>query len=126
MTALWSKAETAAESAQCLFDAGFYDGAVNRAYYAIFNAARASLAVIDPDFSRSKKHSTIIGRFGLHFVKSGKVEMQHVRNFSVALDMRLLADYSVSFLLESEASRIIDMMTSFLAVLAPYHNGSQS
>ena len=123
--ALWSKAEDAAASARLLFDSGYYDGTVNRAYYAMFNAGRSVLAVIDPDLARSKKHSTIIGRFGLHFVKSGKIEMQYARNFSVALDMRLMADYSASSILAPEADRIIAMMASFLQVLAPHQNGSQ-
>jgi uncharacterized protein (UPF0332 family) len=126
VTALWSKADTAAASARILFDAGDYDGAVNRAYYAMFTAARAALAIIDPELARSKKHSTIIGRFGLHFVKNGKIEMQHARHFSVALDMRLMADYSTSSVFEAEARRIIVLMSRFIEGLAPIQNGSQT
>ncbi len=39
---LFSKARTAAASARILLSAGDYDGACNRAYYAMFDAARAA------------------------------------------------------------------------------------
>jgi uncharacterized protein (UPF0332 family) len=41
--ALMMKAETALSSARALLDIGDVDGAVNRAYYAMFDAARAAL-----------------------------------------------------------------------------------
>ena len=40
---LFGKALIAASSAQILLDAGDVDGACNRAYYAMFDAARAAL-----------------------------------------------------------------------------------
>jgi uncharacterized protein (UPF0332 family) len=40
---LMVKAMRAADSAQLLLDAGDVDGACNRAYYAMFDAARAAL-----------------------------------------------------------------------------------
>ena len=39
---LFSKARTAAASARILLSAGDYDGACKRAYYAMFDAARAA------------------------------------------------------------------------------------
>jgi len=40
---LFAKAQTAAVSARILLNAGNVDGACNRAYYAMFDAARAAL-----------------------------------------------------------------------------------
>jgi uncharacterized protein (UPF0332 family) len=40
---LFTKAQTAAASARILLNAGDVDGACNRAYYAMFDAARAAL-----------------------------------------------------------------------------------
>ncbi len=40
-----TKAERAAVSAKLLLEAGDVDGACNRAYYAMFDAARAALLV---------------------------------------------------------------------------------
>ncbi|MCX7662789.1 MAG: HEPN domain-containing protein [Tepidimonas fonticaldi] len=45
-TDLLAKAEVAAASAQALLERGDPDGAVNRAYYAMFDAARAMLTVV--------------------------------------------------------------------------------
>lgn len=42
---LMDKAERAAASARVLLDAGDADGACNRAYYAMFDAARAAQVV---------------------------------------------------------------------------------
>jgi uncharacterized protein (UPF0332 family) len=41
---LMQKAARALDSARLLLDAGDTDGACNRAYYAMFDAARAALA----------------------------------------------------------------------------------
>jgi len=38
---LWAKAHVASQSARLLIESGDADGAVNRAYYAVFGAARA-------------------------------------------------------------------------------------
>lgn len=43
-TQLMQKAARALDSARLLLDAGDTDGACNRAYYAMFDAARAALA----------------------------------------------------------------------------------
>ena len=42
---LIAKAHTACSSARALFDLGDMDGAANRAYYAMFDAARAAFFV---------------------------------------------------------------------------------
>jgi len=47
---LLSKAERALVSAKLLLQAGDPDGAGNRAYYAMFDAARAGLMHISPEF----------------------------------------------------------------------------
>jgi len=51
---------------------GFYESAVNRAYYAIFHAANALLAT--KGLSRSK-HSGVIATFRQHFVKPGSMRL---------------------------------------------------
>jgi len=43
---LFTKAQTAAASARILLNAGDVDGACNRAYYAMFDAARAALLAL--------------------------------------------------------------------------------
>ena len=67
---LMDKAFRAARSMRTLLDDGDLEGATNRAYYAMFHAARAALSVkgIDTD---DKKHGSIVGLFGQQFVKDG-------------------------------------------------------
>ena len=55
--ALMLKADRARSSARVLLDLGDVDGACNRAYYAMFDAARAALigsgAPVKPDIGRT-------------------------------------------------------------------------
>lgn len=90
------KAWRATESAQLLLKSGDTDGACNRAYYAIFDAARATLLALHPEIeTRSiKSHSGLISAFSLHVVKPGLIAVDHGRAFNRVHDIRLLADYT--------------------------------
>lgn len=72
-SALMLKARRACASAKVLLAVGDVDGACNRAYYAMFDAARAALfasgAPVAPDIG--KTHSGLISAFGNHLVKTG-------------------------------------------------------
>ena len=72
---LIAKASRAVASAKLLLDAGDVDGACNRAYYAMFDAARAALirsgAPVVPDVANT--HGGLISAFSLHLVKTGRV-----------------------------------------------------
>jgi len=56
---LWSKARQAVASARLLLDAGDTSGACNRAYYAMFDSARAALLTTQANVSPGigKTHS---------------------------------------------------------------------
>ncbi len=62
--AYMGKARRAAKSARALAASGDAEGAINRAYYAMFDAARAVLHHIDPASAAAKTHSTVLRRFG--------------------------------------------------------------
>jgi uncharacterized protein (UPF0332 family) len=67
---LWAKAPQAVASARLLLSAGDTAGACNRAYYAIFDAARAALLVSGVRGAETPKtHSGLIHAFSLHLVK---------------------------------------------------------
>ena len=70
---LMGKATRAVASARLLLSDGDVDGACNRAYYAMFDAARAALLVLVPgiDPALVKSHGGLISMFSLHFVKPG-------------------------------------------------------
>ncbi|CBW76962.1 unnamed protein product (plasmid) [Mycetohabitans rhizoxinica HKI 454] len=65
---LHRQAGHALEEAHVLLNAGGFEGACNRAYYAMFDAAHAALLVTGvtvPDAS-PKKHRSLIASFGLN------------------------------------------------------------
>lgn len=93
--ALMSKAVRASASARALLDLGDVDGACNRAYYAMFDAARAALlaagAPVQPDLG--KTHAGLIAAFGLQLVKNGPITKELGRLLKRAEEIRLVADY---------------------------------
>jgi uncharacterized protein (UPF0332 family) len=90
------KAENALTSAKLLSDAGDIDGACNRAYYAMFDAAKAVLLAtvptIDPQIG--KTHNGLISAFGLYMVKTGLVSVELGRALNRAQNIRQIADYT--------------------------------
>lgn len=91
--ALLVKAERALSSADLLLNAGDSDGACNRAYYAMFDSARAALLHISPDFVEVKTHGGLISAFSLHLVKAGHVSVELGKAINATEDMRVAADY---------------------------------
>lgn len=93
--ALMSKAVRASASARALLDLGDVDGACNRAYYAMFDAAPAALlaagAPVQPDLG--KTHAGLIAAFGLQLVKNGPITKELGRLLKRAEEIRLVADY---------------------------------
>lgn len=73
--ALIQKADRALASARLLLDAGDTDGACNRAYYAMFDAARAAL-VNEVEPLKTRTHSGLIAAFGLQLVKPGRLSKE--------------------------------------------------
>jgi len=92
---LMTKANRALASAHKLFQDNDSDGACNRAYYAMFDAARAALiaskAPVPPEIA--KTHSGLIAAFSLHLVKPGLFPVELGRAFNRAEDLRLVTDY---------------------------------
>lgn len=89
-----TKAHRAVESARLLLAAGDQDGACNRAYYAMFDAARAALLLDAPQsVAAIKTHSGLITAFSLQIVKAGKVPIELGKALNKVEDLRLMADY---------------------------------
>ncbi len=93
---LLTKALRASSSAALLLADGDINGACNRAYYAMFDAARAALlaagAPVDPNIVRT--HNGAIAAFGLHLVKTGQVQREWGRTLNRAQEIRQVADYT--------------------------------
>lgn len=93
--ALMRKSRRALRSARLDLRDGDTDGAVNRSYYAMANAAQAALLSSGvPEDKLPRTHSGLISAFGEQAVKSGKVDPEFGRAISKTESLRLRADYT--------------------------------
>lgn len=110
------KANRAIASAKLLHAAGDSDGACNRAYYAMFDAAKAALFAkasgVDPAIG--KTHSGLIAAFGLHLVKTGFVPAEFGRAFNRAHDIRQVADYTGDLIEADQVDGLIVQAAEFV------------
>lgn len=117
--ALMAKADTACSSARALLDLGDMDGATNRAYYAMFDAARAALlasgALVEPDIGRT--HSGLIGAFGNYLVKNGPFSKDVGRILNRAHEIRLVADYNGDSIGHADAQEMVEQAETFVAAM---------
>ena len=120
---LWAKAQIASQSAKLLTESGDADGAVNRAYYAVFGAARAALAMVRSGLAFSKRHGTIYRRFDKHLVQERAFDPALGRGFlSKQRKARQNADYEEGRVDETVARAAVGDMDRFLAAVAPLLN----
>lgn len=114
-----AKADMACSSARALLDLGDPDGAANRAYYAMFDAARAALlasgAPVEPDIGRT--HSGLIRAFGSFLVKNGPVSKEVGRLLNRAHEVRLVADYNGQSVEPADAQEMVEQAETFVAAM---------
>jgi uncharacterized protein (UPF0332 family) len=105
-------AEERLEAARVLLKRKLYKDAISRAYYAIFQAARAVLATKKLD---ARKHSGIISLFNLHFVKPETFTRDFSKILSSARDLREASDYDDFYLVsKKEALEAVDNAEKFI------------
>ena len=122
MSELASQARMAARSARILLDQGDYVGAVSRAYYAMFDLARATLREIDPKLAAAKTHTTIIARFSKHLVRDRGLPRDVGRSLRRAFNARLLTEYSETSVAFEQAERAVEAMERFFEAVASKEN----
>lgn len=115
--AMMDKASRALASAKLLLDAGDVDGACNRAYYAMFDAAKAALAWSAADVEGVKTHSGLISAFSLHLVKTGRLPVDLGRALNRVEEIRLVADYTGGVVPEDMAQQAIELAASFIEAI---------
>lgn len=117
--ALIAKADRACLSARALLELGDVDGAANRAYYAMFDAARAALlasgAPVGPDIGRT--HNGLIGAFGNHLVKNGPVPKEVGRLLNRAHEIRQVADYNGESVEPDDALEVVEQAEAFVSAM---------
>ena len=91
-----AKADRAVASASQLLAASDHDGACNRAYYAMFDAAHAALCAlpIEVPVTATKTHRGLIAAFGQHLVLGGHVPGELGASLNKVERLRRLADYT--------------------------------
>ena len=106
------RAKRRLDAAYHLFEDGFYEDAVSRAYYSMYFAAKALLLKKDITV---KTHKGLLSKFGLEFVNEGVVEEYYGRALRIAEELREEADYSISReITKEEVESIIDDAEKFL------------
>lgn len=112
-----TKAHRALASAHKLLQDNDSDGACNRAYYAMFDAARAALlashAPVPPEIA--KTHNGLIAAFSLHLVKTGVFPVELGRSFNKAEDLRLVADYKGDAISAEDSLWVVQQAQAFVA-----------
>lgn len=118
---LWNKAHQAASSARLLLNAGDTSGACNRAYYAMFDAARAALLTSGAPVSSEigTTHSGLIHAFSQHLVKTGLVPKELGQSLARAHELRLVADYTGDQVQATDAQTAVEQAAKFIAALKP-------
>jgi uncharacterized protein (UPF0332 family) len=116
---LMAKAQRALASSVTLLQDGDGDGACNRAYYAMFDAARAALiaskAAVPPEIA--KTHSGLIAAFSLHLVKTDLFPKELGRSFNKAEDLRLVADYKGDPISSEDAQWTVQQAQAFVELV---------
>ncbi len=117
---LMTKARIACESARALLERQDSDGACNRAYYAMFDAARAALMATNAEIPLNigKTHSGVLTAFSQHLVKNGPVPRDIGRLLKQAEELRLVADYSGDSITLDDARALVEKAESFVDTLA--------
>ncbi len=116
---LFDKAQVALKSAEILLGAGDFDGCANRAYYAMFDAARAALlATAGAEYVLAiKSHSGLISFFSQRLVKTGSVSIALGKSLNKVEDLRLIADYRGDALDAAQALWALEQARIFVAAL---------
>ena len=120
MSIQWEKAERALLSAQVLLENGDRNGAVNRAYYSMFYAARSVLVQLDSKFAKFKSHSANISQFSKYLVIERGLHPNFGRWFSFAFKARMAADYKLAGVEMEKARKIVDAAGYFLNATSDY------
>jgi len=90
----------------------------NRAYYAIFHAVRAILALDGVDF---KKHSAVIAYFREHYIKTKQLDKKLSDKVHNASIIRNKSDYEDFYIAsKDEATAQVNEAESFIAAVEEY------
>lgn len=112
------KAKECLKFARILFENDGYTEAANRAYYAIFHATRALLALDGVD---RKKHSGVISYFQENYVKNNIFDKEYSYIIKNAFSIRQEADYEDFYVISKEETKEqIEKAEMFISRISDY------
>ncbi len=112
------KSERSFNEAKLLYEQGFYEGAISRAYYSMFYLAKAVLATKD---LYRKKHSAVISAFAEKFTKQGIISKDLHFKILRAFEERHGADYEVEVTkTDKDAKEILNYAEDFFKEIVPF------
>ncbi len=112
---LMAKARQAVASGQVLLATGDADGASSRAYYAMFDAARAAL--LASGFDVGKTHKGVLNAFSDRLVRNGPLPKELGRLLKRAETFRYVADYEGDPVELSDAREMVEQAAAFVAAM---------
>ena len=110
------RARQAAQSAKTLLSTGDRNGAVNRAYYAMFYAAHAALAHRGVE-AASSKHAIPVACFGEHLVKTRLLPRSLGTSLNQMLELRQKVDYGGTGVTPVDAERGLRQAEAFVTAV---------
>ena len=121
------KAESALQSAYRELEAEDFASANNRAYYSVFHAMRAVLALNGEVY---KKHSGVISRFSSEFLKTEKIPKDYSKLITNASLIRNRSDYEDFYICSKKdtlnliegAKKFLEEVGSFLEAIFEEEN----
>jgi uncharacterized protein (UPF0332 family) len=113
------KSERALKDALMLLREEATEGACNRAYYAMHDAAHAALLAGGHEAPHSiiKTHHGLIAEFGRQLVQSGQLAAELGRDFNRVETIRLAADYSCEPPPLVDATAAVEKAVQFVAAI---------
>ena len=111
-------AEECLSSAKALLNVNDFKGAANRAYYSVFHAMRAVLALDGID---RKHHSGIITEFRKLYIKTGIFDARLSEIIQIQSEYRTSSDYDDFFIISKfEVAEQVESAEEFLAKVTGY------
>jgi uncharacterized protein (UPF0332 family) len=113
------KAEQALVAARLLLNAQSTDGACNRAYYAMFDAAHAALFALGIEGLTSpiKTHNGLTAKFGQHVIATGQLAARYGSDLNKVQTLRQLGDYSGDPVAYEDAAWAVERAEAFVTAI---------
>ena len=115
-TTYLDKADRALIEARLPLDAGATEGACNRAYYAMFDAAHGALSAIGSEAAGAdiKTHTGLITMFSKDLVQTNRVESLFAKSLNQVQQLRLIADYTAEAPNVERAAWAVEQAATFV------------